>query len=119
MILGRIMWKICIGIIVITIAMVGTCIEYMNPQTVVAKVINKERIYEKGGSEHKSVKSFYLIYTDVSEYKITDQFFYGKFNSSNLYGKLEIGKTYEFEIRGFRIPILSMYPNIKSYKEIK
>lgn len=56
------------------------------------------------------------IYLVVDEnkntYKITDLFFKFKFNSTDIYNELEIGKTYKVKISGFRIKVLSEYPNI-------
>jgi cytosine/adenosine deaminase-related metal-dependent hydrolase len=36
----------------------------------------------------------------------------GKFNSSDIYGSIEVGKKYTFVIVGERSGFLSMYPNI-------
>lgn len=88
---------------------------YMNKTTVTATVLDKERITEVVDG---NTNSYYVIFTDVGEYQISDQLFVGKFNSSTLYGKLKEGKTYEFTIRGYRSGFLSMYPNIQEYREI-
>ena len=85
---------------------------YMNEEKTIATVEAKERINTKE-------KSFYLVFTDSDQYKITDQLFYGKFNSSELYGRLKIGRTYEFVTHGYRLPFFSAYKNIESYREIK
>ncbi len=50
--------------------------------------------------------------------EITDSLLYGRFNSSDVYAGIEVGKTYSFEVGGSRVPILSWYPNIYSYEEI-
>lgn len=65
----------------------------------------------------KSVKRYndkdkYLIYTNEGTYEITDTVAYFRFNSSDLYGKIEVGKTYECKVCGWRIPIFSSYKNI-------
>ena len=65
----------------------------------------------------------YDIYLVVDEYKntykITDLFFKFKFNSTDLYNQLEIGKTYKIKTSGFRIKILSEYPNINRVEKVK
>lgn len=66
----------------------------------------------------------YLIYTKVNGeafevYENTDNLLRGKFNSSDVYNQIEIGKTYRFRVVGFRIPFLSMYKNILEVTEIK
>lgn len=54
----------------------------------------------------------YLIYTNNGTYEITDTIAYWRWDSSDLYGEIEIGETYEMKVCGFRIPFFSMYENI-------
>lgn len=65
----------------------------------------------------------YLIFCKDSSGEIIvlrneDSFLKGKFNSSDFYGKIEIGSSYRFTICGKRIPFLSMYPNIIEIEKI-
>ena len=65
----------------------------------------------------------YLIYCedgdgDTQVYQIADSILKLRFNSSDIYPNLEIGKTYELTICGERVPILSWYPNIYEYMEV-
>jgi len=62
--------------------------------------------------ERDSDGSKYLIYTDTEVYENTDNLFYGKFRSSNLYNDLKIDSTYTVRVIGWRVPFLSMYENI-------
>lgn len=76
------------------------------------------------GIKNKSNDSKYLVYCkdadgNVVVYEITDSLFYGRFNSSDTYAGIEIGKTYEFTIGGSRNEFLSWYPNIYRYDEIE
>ena len=66
-----------------------------------------------GNREH------YLIYTDVTTYEMCDSWFDGRWSTSDLYGKIEVGKKYRCTLRGYRIPFFSMYPNIINPEEIK
>lgn len=89
----------------------------VNKRTVVATVTDK-------GIKNYDNDSKYLIFTknesgDIETYEITDSLVAGRFNSSDVYAGIEVGKTYEFEVGGKRNTLLSWYPNIYTYKEIK
>lgn len=56
--------------------------------------------------------SKYLVFTSQGVFQDTDSLFNGKFNSSDVYGNLKIGRDYTCRVYGFRIPFLSTYPNI-------
>lgn len=66
----------------------------------------------------------YLIYIDLENgknavLKIEDSLVEMNFNSSNLYGRIKIGKKYEFLTYGVRSGVFSMYPNIVNIKEAR
>lgn len=68
----------------------------------------------------KMVKNdVYLIYSKENTYEITDSLLRLRFNSSDLYGKIEVGKTYQMTIGGKRRPFLSWYPNIYEAIEVE
>lgn len=54
----------------------------------------------------------YLIYTNKGTFEDTDTLLNMKFNSSDVYGQLEKGKTYTCTVNGFRVPLFSSYKNI-------
>ena len=60
-----------------------------------------------------------MVDENKNTYKITDLFFKFKFNSTDIYNELEIGKIYKVKISGFRIKIISEYPNINKIIETK
>lgn len=66
-----------------------------------------EKIVKADGGDSK-----YLIFTDNEVYENTDEFILGKFNSTDIYRDLEIGKTYKCLVVGHRIHFLSWYRNI-------
>ena len=71
-----------------------------------------------------SIDSKYLIYGEDENGKTyvfedTDTLFRGKFNSSDVYGALKEGETYELTVIGFRIHILNWYENIIDFKAVK
>lgn len=76
---------------------------------VTVTVQNEGRVCTGSGT---SVSCQYLIYTTGGTFKDTDSLIAGKFSSSDLYGQLQTGHTYTLEVRGYRIPIMSEYPNI-------
>ena len=102
-----------IGVVGIIIWCCGKLItiEYQNPQTITCEV--KEKWVKRNGE-----RDLYLIKCDNTVYKISDLLFKGKFNSSDIYASLEVGKTYEIKTTGYRIKFLSDYQNINKYKEV-
>jgi len=86
---------------------------YQNKQTIKTKVTDKERITQNSGDE---INSFYVIYTEAGTFKLEDDMFYGNFNSSDWYGQIHRDSTYTFETVGYRVGILSSYPNIVHFK---
>ena len=87
-----------------------------NDKTYTITVTDKERIMDEGGSK-------YLIFGDDEDgnslvFENRDNLLRFKFNSSNIQGRLKIGKTYDVVVVGYRIPILSAYENIIDCYEI-
>ncbi|MEA9985669.1 hypothetical protein [Subtercola sp. RTI3] len=56
----------------------------------------------------------YMIYTNNGVYEDTDSFWNNKWNSSDLYNSLQVGKTYTCDAVGFRNGYLSAYENLIS-----
>ena len=77
----------------------------------------------------KAVKNYnkdskYLIYTvnedgDVMVFSVEDRLFIGRFNSSDDYARIQIGKTYTFRTIGVRNGFFSTYPDIVEITEVK
>jgi hypothetical protein len=91
------------------------------------KVINERQVtvtvtdktVKNNGSE-----GVYLIFAedangDIAVYEITDSLFKFRFDSSDVYAGIEVGKTYTFTIAGSRNKLLSWYPNIYKYEEVE
>jgi hypothetical protein len=65
-----------------------------------------------------SDSSRYLIFTEENEvFENTDSWLNGKYNSSDYYGSLSIGKSYNATVTGWRFPPLSWYRNIIVFTE--
>lgn len=72
-------------------------------------ISDKERISD-GDS------SYYLIFTEDEVFKNTDSLLHGKWDSSDVYNKLKIGKTYTVKVNWYRNRFWSMYRNILEIK---
>lgn len=89
----------------------------VNRREVVGTVTDK-------GIKRDGKKDKYMVYTkdedgNTQVYEITDNFLLLRFNSSDVYASIDVGKTYRFNIGGTRNTVLSYYPNIYKYEEIK
>jgi hypothetical protein len=107
------------SIVLIIGAGVGGCATqtFVRNEYIECKVTDKESITQDG--EHR-----YLIYCETKDgetkvFENTDQLIYGKFDSSDVYAGIEIGKTYNFTVSGVRVPIFSWYENIVDYEEVE
>ena len=74
------------------------------------------------GIKRISESDVYLVYTKTDEgvevFQITDSLLAGRFNSADVYASIEVGKTYDFGVRGERNELLSWYPNIYEWEEV-
>ena len=86
---------------------------YASSKTISITINKTDRITTGSGED---ISSKYLIFTDETTYENTDLMFLGKWNSSDIQGKFKAGETYKVKVVGWRIPILSMYPNIVEIK---
>lgn len=85
---------------------------YSSSETITITVDDKERVAESNSGR-------YLIFTEDEVYENSDSYLYLKFNSSEVYNKLEKGNTYKVKIAGWRVPFLSWYENILEIKKAK
>lgn len=121
---------IIIGVLVLVVAVMAGdfIISKATRQTIVATVTDKDIKKDPNSSsrskENKTEsKDVYMVYTkdengEVHVFKDEDTWYYLKFNSSDVYAEIEIGKTYEFDVYGLRIPFISSYQNIIKVKEV-
>ena len=87
------------------------------------------RIYKNYTVTDKAVKndgesSRYLVYTkdskgNVMVFSVEDRLWCGRFDASDDYARIEVGKTYNFETVGKRSHFWSSYPDIIELKEVK
>ena len=75
---------------------------------------------KKMEATHNNESSKYLVFLENGEViENTDSLFNAKFNSSDVYARLDEGKCYDFDVYGWRVQFLSMYPNVLDYEEVK
>lgn len=103
---------IVLSILLILAATHKGIIAYSTSEEVTFTVTDKERVTNSNDS------STYLIFTDKGTFKNIDTIWYWKWNSSDLYGNIEKGKTYKAKVYGFRFGLLSWYENIVEVTEL-
>lgn len=89
----------------------------VNERTVTVSVTDKN--VKRSDDDDK-----YLIYTldedgETQVFEITDSLLKWRWNSSDLYAKIEVGNTYKFTICGYRWRFMSIYPNIYKIKMLE
>lgn len=73
-------------------------------------VESKDRECDAAG---ETTTCYYVVLaTDGRVYTNSDDMLNGKFNSRTFQARLQVGQTYTVRTTGWRIPILSMAPNI-------
>lgn len=102
-------------IIMIISALVFSAVIQLRPQAHVEFVVeDKDRIVDRDGNSSR-----YLVWAEEGEvFENVDSLLYGKFDSSNLYGKLKVGNKYRCHVSGWRIEFLSWYRNLISCDEV-
>ena len=95
----------------------------------IAKVMNRREIVvvvqDKWTKRYFNTEKYLIGCKDINNeqeeyvFEITDSLLAFRWDSSDLYGKIEPGHVYRMEICGYRVPILSRYPNIYVADEIK
>ncbi len=104
-------WIWAIVAFVLLIVAVPMCSSYQEESTVTTEVFDKERVCDS-----ESCK--YLVYTEAGTFAVSDSFIIGRWNSSDVYGRIKPGETYMITSIGWRIPFFSTYPNIKEIVEV-
>lgn len=81
-------------------------------------VTDKDRASDgNGGSDMRIYAEGCNGDSGMQVFQVADNIFVGEFASSNTFAEIEVGKTYDFETRGTRVPVLSMFENIVEAKE--
>ncbi len=116
---GNLEMVVAVGVMIIILALIVGAfwwnykITYGSVQTI--EITVKDKYIKRSGSE---TDKYLVVDTEGNTYQITDLAFLGKWNSTDLYNELDVGKTYKIETSGIRNGFLSLYPNINKIKEI-
>lgn len=87
---------------------------YETERTISNIRVNNTEISVKQGNSN------YLVFTEnEGVLTVKDSLLLWSFNASDRFNKIKLKSTYNFTIIGWRIPILSMYPNIIKIDKIK
>ncbi len=106
---------IFVGAVLVMAATAGFWI-FSNTQTssVAACVVtDKDRT-----TDHDGASSMRVYTENCGVLAVGDSLVSGIFNSADIYSAISVGGTYNFELRGVRVPILSSFPIITSYEEV-
>lgn len=115
----KILWIGIPTLIVIELLFTNLPYQWLTQRTLENVLIKDKQIVTESEKRDSKVISTYLIYTDHGVFRNDDAGWFLKYNSSDFYGELDVGKRYRLKVYGWRIPILSMYPNIVRMKAIK
>lgn len=93
------------GIIMVLFIVLMISLSYSSVNHITITIKDKERIQD--GSSSK-----YLIFTPNEVFENTDSILFMKFDSSDVYNNLDVGKTYNVKVNWYRIPFFSSYRNL-------
>lgn len=103
-----------IGSIVIFIVGLLYVIHYGSVDVVTILIKEKEREVK---SSKEGVKSKYIVHAEGESFECTDTIWHMKFNSTDVYRELEVGKKFTVKVNKWRIPLFSWYRNILYIKK--
>lgn len=100
-------------IIMVILITIPLCKSYYGVKTYTVIVTDKD-------VQNNRKKSKYLVFTKLEDgetktFSIEDSLAKWRWNSSDVYAEIEVGQTYQIEVIGWRIPIMSKYENIMKF----
>jgi hypothetical protein len=105
----------CLALVLVTLPFIWRYSYLKSTETSVLFTVEKaERVTDRTRQDSK-----YLIFTKNETFEITDEIFYQKFNSSDIYGALKPNHRYKAKVVGSRNPSWSWYRNIISVQEVR
>ncbi len=115
----KILWIGIPTLIIIGSLFTNAPYQYLTQRTLHNVLIKDKQISTESQKRENVVTSTYLIYTDQGVFRNDDAGWFLKFDSSDVYALLDKGERYDLKVYGWRIRILSMYPNIVWAKPAK
>lgn len=103
------------GLVIFIVALLCLC--YYSTKTYTVTVTGKDVKNDDNSSK-------YLVFTKLENgetkvFSIENSYFKLRWNSSEVYADIEIGKTYEIKVIGLRIPFFDQYENIMTFSVIE
>lgn len=103
--------SILVGVIIVLVLVGGAFTvgsgTFVTSQETGCVVEDKDRTTDRDGNSQMR------IYTEnCGVLSVKDNIFIGQVDSANIYGSIKPGETYDFTTKGYRITLLSMFPNI-------
>lgn len=109
---GAIVFIVTVGLIALLLAGFQFACVYPSEKTINITVKEKfTKMTTKLGQKYPQ-EDYLITDTKGDTYKCADDPWFIKFGSTDVYTKMEIGKTYTVKTCGWRTQILSEYPNI-------
>lgn len=102
--------------LIFLLALVGIGLGFastMHVETVACTVESKDRTAKREGGSDMRVYT-----TDCGVLSVADSIPDFDFSSADRFAAIKEGKRYEFTTRGWRVPLLSWFPNIIKIKEV-
>lgn len=101
-----------IGVAVLLILAVVAGASYYQEDTHTGCVVSDKDRTTKTDSEGNSSSDARVYTENCGVFQVSDSFWKGEFNSSDTYGSIKVGETYDFTTIGWRNGFFSMFPNI-------
>lgn len=110
-----VLFGILVGALIIGAIIFGIA-NAVHTETQTCTVKDKDRTSSVDADGNRSSDA--RIYTDCGVMSVGDDLLTGHFSSADTYSNIEVGKTYEFKTRGYRIPFFSRFPNVIEVTEV-
>lgn len=98
-------------VILVVVAIVGTLIIGVVHETTTGTLTNCT-VSDKDRTTTSKGSSDARLYTDCGVLRVQDSLLDGIWNSADLYASIEVGKTYDFDTRGIRLGVMSLFPRV-------
>lgn len=110
-----VLWLVGAGTVLLAVLAVGAWVFVDNhTQHPICTVTEKDRTKNSDGSSDAR------IYTDdCGVLEVSDSLLAWHWSSGDTYAAIKPGNTYKFETRGYRVPFLSLFPNIVEVTEVR
>ena len=111
-------WVFKLVIVLIPLLLVAEVVNYTHVTTVKGQVVDK---YTKWDKEQEKDDFFIVVKQDNDVETVvrnSDSLLMFKFDSADVQAGTHTGKEYEFKLRGYRIPVLSLFPNVDTVKKV-